>query len=685
MNALRVMGRVRGGSDLVLAIAALSLVSLLFAPLPPWLLDFAIAANITLTATVLVVSLFARDALRFTSFPSLLLFTTLFRLALEVSATRLVLTRGDAGRVIHAFGEAVVAGNWVVGAVVYVIVTIVQLFVVTKGSERVAEVAARFTLDALPGKQMSIDADLRSGAIDQAEARRRRRSLEREGQLYGAMDGALKFVKGDAMAGVVIVLVNVTGGLVAGALRGLPLDVAAHRYTLLAIGDGLAAQIPALLVSIAAGVAVTRVAAEEEGTALSEELGHQLFSDPKALFAVSGLSASIALLPGLPAAPFLFLAAVFGGGAWLITRSGHAGLQSGPRAVAKPPDATTGGRIRGRPPLLLELAPDLATLSKEQGDPLVRKLFPALEAELERDLGIQLPSMAVGTAPLQPGCWRLLIDDVPTAAGHVSPLEALALIPARELELLGIEAAADLDPISGDPAARIAASSAARAAALVPVRSPLERVGASIAASLRSNAHELIGVEEVQTLMEGLETTHPCLVREVSRQVPAPVLTQILRHLLEEQISIRPLKTILEALLEGGGQNGLGALTEKCRRALGRQIAHRHASAGRLDAILVDPVTETMLRHSATATGPSVDPEAVRSFLDALGSRLADRGMARSPVLLSSAEVRRGVWQLVAVRFPRLAVLSYEELPPALPIRPIDRIGLPLPRSSDQT
>src|SRR5512143_3690792 len=291
----RVMARLKGSSDVVLAALALAVVSLLVAPRPPWLLDLCIAANLALAATVLVVALFARDVLRFASFPTLLLFTTLFRLALEVSSTRLVLSRGEAGRVIQSFGQVVVAGNYVVGAVVYAVLTLVQLLVVSKGAERVAEVAARFTLDALPGKQMSIDADLRAGLIDAAEARRRRRGLERESQLHGAMDGALKFVKGDAVAGIAIVLVNVAGGLLAGVLRGMGAAEAARRYALLAIGDGLVSQIPALLVAVAAGVSVTRVAPEEDGATLGSEIGRQLLAQPGPLAAVSALLGALAL------------------------------------------------------------------------------------------------------------------------------------------------------------------------------------------------------------------------------------------------------------------------------------------------------------------------------------------------------------------------------------------------------
>ncbi|HET7752402.1 MAG TPA: FHIPEP family type III secretion protein, partial [Anaeromyxobacteraceae bacterium] len=338
MNVHALLSRVRGASDLGFAAAVLAVVALLFAPLPAALLDVGIALNLGLSAAILLVTLFARDALRFASFPTLLLFTTLLRLALNVSSTRLVLARGDAGRVIEALGRVVVDGSTVIGVVVFAILAVVQILVVAKGSERVAEVAARFTLDALPGKQMSIDADLRAGAIDQGTARARRRALERESQLYGAMDGALKFVKGDAFAGILIVLVNVCGGTVAGSLRGMEAGDALARYALLAIGDGLASQIPALLLAIAAGVAVTRVAAEDEGGSLGGDIARQLLAEPRALAAAATLLGVLALAPGLPAAPFAAAAAAAGGAAWYGVR--RRDLLRAQGADGRPPSST---------------------------------------------------------------------------------------------------------------------------------------------------------------------------------------------------------------------------------------------------------------------------------------------------------------------------------------------------------
>ncbi|HYG67693.1 MAG TPA: FHIPEP family type III secretion protein, partial [Anaeromyxobacteraceae bacterium] len=301
------LARLRGAGDALFALAVVAVVILLVAPVGPTLLDAGLALNLALAATILVVTLFSRDALRFASFPTLLLLTTLYRLALNVSSTRLVLSRGEAGRIIEAFGRVVVRGDTVVGAVVFAILTLVQLLVVAKGAERVAEVAARFTLDALPGKQMSIDADLRAGLIDQGEARRRRRGLERESQLYGAMDGALKFVKGDAIAGIAIVLVNVVGGFAVGALRGMDPADAARRFALLAIGDGLVAQIPALVISTAAGLVVSRVGT---GADIGEQVLTQLFARRQVLNLSAGVLFTLGLIPGMPHFAFL----VLGGG-----------------------------------------------------------------------------------------------------------------------------------------------------------------------------------------------------------------------------------------------------------------------------------------------------------------------------------------------------------------------------------
>jgi len=666
---LALASRIRGAGDALFALAVLAVVLLLVAPLPPAALDALLALNLAGAAAILVVTLFARSALGFASFPTLLLLTTLFRLALNVSSTRLVLSRGEAGRVIEAFGRVVVQGNAVVGAVIFAILTLVQLLVVAKGAERVAEVAARFTLDALPGKQMAIDAELRAGALDEAGARRRRRALERESQLYGAMDGALKFVKGDAIAGIAIVLVNVTGGLVSGALRGMDLAAAARRYALLAIGDGLVSQIPALLVAVSAGIAVTRVAAEDDESSLGAEIGRQLAAEPGALAAVAALCGGLALAPGLPAAPFLALAAAAGAGAHHLARARRARPSGGP-----PPAEPEAAPFAPASPIALELAEDLLALARADDGGFARRGLEALRESLWRDLGVRFPPVAILPGALPSGGWRLCVDDVPAAAGRAPGGEAVALVAPGELALVGIACAPGRDPLTGRAVSLVDARDAERAGRLGPVRGPLDRVLAEVAWALSQAAHQLVGVQEVQLLLDGLEPTAPALVREASRALPPPLLADVLRRLVEEGVSVRPLRTILEALLEAGPQRGPAALAEVARRALRRHIGHRCAGDGPLAALLLDPHAEEVVREGLTGEVLALDPALAAGLLESLAEEI--RGHEDPPVLLASPDVRRALRGLLAPRFPRVAVLAYEELPPELAVRPVGRLGL---------
>jgi type III secretion protein V len=667
-----VLSRLRSAGDALFALGVLAIVLLLVAPLSPPALDALLAVNIAGAATILVVTLFARTVLGFASFPTLLLLTTLFRLALNVSSTRLVLSSGNAGRVIEAFGRVVVQGNAVVGAVVFAILTLVQLLVVAKGAERVAEVAARFTLDAMPGKQMAIDAELRAGAIDAAEATRRRRGLERESQLYGAMDGALKFVKGDAIAGVAIVLVNVAGGLVAGALRGMDVATAARRYTLLAIGDGLVSQIPALLLAVSAGIAVTRVAAEEEGDSLGGEIRRQLLSEPRALAAVAALLAALALAPGLPAPPFLALAAAAALGARGIRRSPDDG---GEGTAPSDPRARSGEAPFAPPPqIALVLGDDLLALARADGPRFLDEGLGAIRERLWSELGVRLPPIGV-QGGASPGTWTLLVDGVRAESGRGSTDEALALAPPEELALAGIAGAPDVDPHTGRPATRIPAADAARATALAPVRGALDRVLADAGAALARSAHLLLGIQEVQALLDGLDPGSPALVREATRHLPPALLAEVLRRLVEEGVSIRPLRTILESLLEAGGAaRGAAVLAETARRALRRQIGQRCAGDGPLVALLLDPAAENVVREALCGDTLALDPELAMRLLDALEREVSRH--AAPPVVLASADVRRALRSLVAPRFPRVAVLAYDDLPPELPVRPLGRLAL---------
>jgi type III secretion protein V len=677
MSALHaLLARLRGAGDAGFALAVLAVVVLLVAPVPPALLDLGLALSLALAATVLVVTLLARDALAFASFPALLLLTTLLRLALSVSSTRLVLTRGEAGQVIEAFGRVVVQGSPVAGAVVFAILTLVQLLVVARGAERVAEVAARFTLDALPGKQMAIDADLRAGLLDAAGAAQRRRALEREGQLHGAMDGALKFVKGDAIAGVVIVLVNAVGGLVALTLRGRPLGAAAERAVLLAVGDGLTAQLPALLMAVAAGVAVTRVASADEGTRLGSEVRRQLLGEPRALLVVAGLLSALALGPGLPAAPFLLLAAGAAGLAWhghrvLVTGAPIAGTAAGGAGGGLGPPGPEAHGVS----VTLEVADDLLELARSSDRRLDEALLPATGQRLWCELGVVArPRLRPGPA-LEPGRWSLLVDEIPAAGGRISLDERLSLAPLDDLALAGIPFRPGQEPLRGRPAAMVDAADGPRAAALGPVLDPLELLASACAGALERHAGLLLGVQEAQSLLEGLEPQAPALVREVSRQLPPALLAEVLRRLLEEGVSIRPLRTILEALLEAGGApRGAPALSAAARRALRRQLGHRASGGNPLPALLIDPRAEQLVRESLLGEWPALEPERAALLLDGLERALRVAG--GEPVLLASSDVRRALRLLVAPRWPRLQVLGYDELPPEQSVRPLGRLEL---------
>ena len=604
---------------------------------------------------LLLVAIYVSDALKIATFPTLLLLTTLFRLALEVSATRLILLHADAGEVIHAFGNFVVAGNLVVGAVIFLILTMIQFIVISKGSERVAEVAARFTLDAMPGKQMSIDAELRAGHIDHDEARRRRAALARESQLFGSMDGAMKFVKGDAIAGIVVLAVNIVGGLIIGIVqRGMDAGVAARTYTVLTIGEGLVAQIPALIISTAAGIIVTRVASEEEGGHLGRDIGMQMMAQPKAIAIAAGLLALLAIVPGLPALPFLTLAAVMGLLAWRLLRTPIAATPGGAEAAATAAGegggtrAAAGAAAEGLPPPVLtpiavEVGGELGALlgPRSPGDPgaFATEVVPQLRERMFAELGLPLPVMRLRqtTASLPPTAFVIRINEVPLARGEI----------AR-------------DALPGAAA----------------------RLHDEVAAVVRRYGHELFSLEETQGLLDALERTHPALVREVVPKLISPVLlTDVLRRLIEEGISLRNLRDILGALAEWAPQDrDPVALTEHVRVALRRAITYKHAGdGGVLAAYLLDPMIEDAIRESIqkTATGSylALEPQISRDIIAAVG-RAVGPGGAAGAVLLTSVEIRRYVRRLIEGEHPGLPVLSFQELAPEAQIRPIARISV---------
>ena len=632
-----------GSADVALAALVVLVVGLMIVPLPTWTLDLLLSANLSSAVAILLVVLYVPDAIGIATFPTLLLLTTLFRLSLNVASTRLILLQANAGEVIRAFGTFVVRGNYVVGGVVFLVLTIIQFVVIAKGSERVAEVGARFVLDAMPGKQMAIDAEMRAGSIDGNEAKRRRRILQRESQFYGAMDGAMKFVKGDVIASLIIVVVNLLGGLAIGvAMKGMPVVGALKRYGLLTIGDGLVTQIPALVLSTAAGVLVTRVASEEADTPLGDELARQLFGVPKALQVASAFILLLALVPGLPATPFL----VIGAGLFFVARArAHANAVEEQRAATEPTPKERGrGAGTGEPsfvplvvPWSLEVSPDLEGLLVGRGGGL-RTMAAGLRERIFGELGVPLPMPRVRARPgLDERTVVLSLYEVPVKTLPI----AREMTDDQTVVWVG-EQALDL---------------------------------------LRGCAADFLGLAETQRLLDELEQFAPATVRNV---VPKPVtlvlLTDVLRRLVEERVSVRDLRAILEALssvaaAEKDPLNLAEYVRSQLRRAITFQLTGGRAE---LAVVLLDALVEDTIRRAITRTAAgaflTLPPQAARDVLAAVRQALATLTPRSEPtVILTQPDIRRFVRKLVESEMRDVWVVSFAELLPEVSLKPIAR------------
>ncbi len=682
---LRSVGR---HPDLVLAGGVVGIIATLLVPLPTALLDLLLVLNIGLSLTLLITALHADRPLAISSFPSLLLIATLFRLALNVSSTRLILGTGQAGRVIEAFGHFVVQGSLLVGAVVFVILTVIQFLVVAKGSERVAEVSARFTLDAMPGKQLAIDADLRSGACTQEEGRARRAELERESQFYGALDGAMKFVKGDAIAGIVITLVNVVGGLTAGVLlEGRPLAEAARTYTLLSVGDGLVSQIPALLTAVAAGLIVTRVSGVDSPR-LAGAVFRELGADPRTLAVVAAVSCLLGLAPGMPLVPFVLLGVGAAFAAWHRHRrlAPEAGASAGAPAAGRGADPAaapeTGGAQAGQgsawaPPSSLVL-----TVSADADEAVIRRLveevIPALRERLTVELGLPIPTVRVRAGGPGVRSVSLILDEVPTGGLTLPSAWVLACDP-EEADLMGM--AGTRVQMGGQAMLAVDEETATQARdAGLPVLDLAGAAGRLLEAEIRAHAGRLLSLQVTQALLDTLERRAPAVVREVSKRVSVPVLCEALRQLLDEGVPLRNLERILEgvaSLPEGTGE-GPGAVertVSRARRAVGRQLVAAHGRGGALTVYLLDPLVEDLLRSARVETeeGPviALEPQRQGELLEALSK------LPTGAVLLVAAPLRRYLWRVGEHTGRRLTVLAFEELPPDAAIQPVDAVRIP--------
>jgi type III secretion protein V len=629
------------GADVVLAALVVSVVGLMIVPLPTWTLDLLISTNLSASVVVLLVVLYVPDAIGIATFPTLLLLTTLFRLSLNVASTRLILLQANAGQVIKAFGTFVVRGNYVVGAVVFLVLTIVQFIVVAKGSERVAEVGARFVLDAMPGKQMAIDAELRGGTIDGAEARRRRRLLQRESQFYGAMDGAMKFVKGDVVASIVIVVVNLLGGLAIGVvMKDMPAADALRRYGLLTIGDGLVTQIPALVLSTAAGVLVTRVASEEDQTPLGDELARQLLGVPKAFQVASVFVLLLAAVPGLPTLPFL----VIGSALFVVGRNrAHAKNVEQQRAATEPSpkERAQGGHEHSFIPMVIpwsiEVSPDLEELLDREPQGL-RSMAIGLRTQLFAEIGVPLPAPRVRVRRELP-------------ERHV--LFSLHEVPAKVLALPGDGTDDDVVAAVSEHTLRL----------------------------LRARAADFLGLAEVQRLLDELEQFAAATVRNVvPRPISVVLLTDVLRRLVDERLSVRDLRGILEALSAvGATEKDPLNLAEHARSQMRRAITFRlTAGLGQLDVVLLDPILEDTVRRAITRTAAgaflTLPPQAARDVISSV-KRAIDSVAPRQepPVILTQPDVRRFVRKLIESDLPDVPVVSFAELLPEVSLKPIAR------------
>ena len=626
-------------SDLILAALLAAIVALMILPLPLFLLDSLLAINIALGVLLVLMGIYVTSPLQFSVFPSVLLISTLFRLALSIATTRMILLNGEAGDIIDTFGELVAGGNIVVGMVVFLIITVVQFLVIAKGAERVAEVGARFTLDAMPGKQMSIDSDLRSGLIDKIEAKRKREEVALESQLHGSMDGAMKFVKGDAIAGIIIIIVNLVGGLTIGMSQlGMSAGDAMSRYSILTIGDGMVAQIPALFGAISAGLIVTRVSAEDSTDNLGVSMHKQFTAIPRVLIVGGVISILFAMVPGFPSVTFLTLGLLLSiSGAWLvpnlkrrIERVSQPTFESiiGAKreALTQIDEGEEAGAIEHAVAITLELP---ESLSKGGHDVLVRKMCSTVFQQYQSRIGIQVPKPKFSWEA-QENRWMLYAYEVPIASGELS------------------------------------------------ANDPIDVLAVQLNDALSRNAYLFVGIQESIELLASTAEQFPDIVKEATRSLSTQSLATVFRNLVQEDVSIRNMRSILEALIGAADrEKDTNNLTEIARIALMRDTSHRYAADGKLPAISFSPKLEehlvSALRKRPGTHQLSLDP----MIAEQVKSRLFSAVDKTNPrVLLTSAPIRRACSELFNDAQSRLPVLSYAELLPTIDLQLLERIDL---------
>ena len=673
--------------DIIFAFGVVLIVIMMVVPLPSFILDIFLTLNIALALIILLVSIYNKEALEFSAFPSLLLIATLFRLSLNVSSTRIILSgRGASIDIIKAFGNFVVGGNYVVGMVVFIILVLIQFIVITKGAERVAEVAARFTLDAMPIKGMAIDADLNAGAIDQEEATKRRLTLKREADFYGSMDGASKFVKNDAIAGIIITIINLLGGLVIGVFqRGEAAVDALQTYALFTVGDGLVTQIPALLIATATGIVVTRASSD---SSLGQEVSDQLLSNPRVLGIGSALLGFLGIIPGLPKLSFFLLSIVFGMLAYVAHKTDLELEQKEMETkIAEEETSKTGpedvSSLLSVDPLELEIGYNLIPLvDTNQGGDLLNRIT-LIRRQIAIDLGLVVPPIRIrDNIQLHPSTYCFKIKGSEFAAYEILPDQFLAMDSGNATSK--IDGIVVEEPAFGLPAVWIESSKRDRAEmAGYTVVDPSTVIATHLTEIIRKNAHEILGRQELQQLLDNVKETYPLVLDEVVPNVVShSTLLKILQNLLKENVSIRHIVNILEALADCKGINEVDTLTEIARQSMSRHICKPLLDEnGTLKVISLNPQLEQMLGNALQKIDGSVqlaiDPTSASRLLESVRKKIEEvmqEGIA--PIVLCSSALRLSIKRLTERIAPRLTVLSYQEIPTTIKLESVGLISL---------
>lgn len=677
MEGIR-LGNILRYSDLSLAVGIILIVIMMIVPLPPFLLDILLTLNISFSLSLLLISIYVKEAIEISTFPSILLFATLFRVALSISATRLILLSGYAGEMINAFGRFVVGGNYIVGLVIFLILVVIQFVVITNGAQRVAEVAARFTLDAMPGKQMSIDADLNAGLITEEEARRRRKQIEQEADFYGAMDGASKFVRGDAIAAIIITAVNFLGGWMIGILqRGMDFRGALEAYALLTVGNGLVNQISALLVSTATGLIVTRGASEEN---LGIDFSRQILSNSRVMSIIAGVLLLLGLIPGLPKLALFIFAGLMGGLSYILRK-----MPLGEEVKEERPSGTQG--VETAMPIVsvdtmeIEIGYGLIPIvDKSQGGELFERIT-MLRRQIAQELGIIVPPIRIrDNIQLRPNSYVIKVRGIEVAKGEVMPGYVMVLNP----EGLNIDGIETKEPIFGLPAKWIP----------VETRELAENKGYTVIDSsgviathlteiIKRYADELITRQDVQRLLDAIRQDYPAVVDDALSQLSLGEIQRLLQALLRERVPLRDLVSILETASDTARINkDIEVMLQKVRERLGRMISRELATPeGILPVILIEPKTEEKLMSGLFKTDQgtvlSIDPDSWQKLIGKL-SVLIDEGIKRGlqPVIVTSSQLRLPLKRLLERAIPQITVLSYNEIDSTLNIENIGVISL---------